>query len=197
VTQESKWLASPTVAVKALLAVPVVYLVGVYGHFLLNGMPFDPVASTYVTINPKDTDLFLNDLGSIAKSHGLESARASATPDDGRTTYVFEARGRALRIYAQNVLLSGNECVDFPRVGSDPGQFSINVLPAIWLPLRDRATTLFEIIRKDLSHKGYRLSARPSTPCDRTNRWSGRVRDKVPSSYIGVRAALLNRQVSR
>ena len=26
-----------------------------------------------------------------------------------------------------------------------------------------------------------------------TNRWSGRVRDKVPSSYAGVRAAQLNR----
>jgi hypothetical protein len=26
-----------------------------------------------------------------------------------------------------------------------------------------------------------------------TNRWSGRVRDKVPSSYTGARAAQLNR----
>jgi hypothetical protein len=26
-----------------------------------------------------------------------------------------------------------------------------------------------------------------------TNRWSGRVRDKVPSSFVGVRAAQLNR----
>ncbi len=26
-----------------------------------------------------------------------------------------------------------------------------------------------------------------------TNRWSGRVKDKVPSSYTGVRAAQLNR----
>jgi|SRR5882672_273159 len=26
-----------------------------------------------------------------------------------------------------------------------------------------------------------------------TNRWSGRVRDKVPIPYVGVRAALLNR----
>jgi hypothetical protein len=29
--------------------------------------------------------------------------------------------------------------------------------------------------------------------CRLTNRWSGRVRDKVPSSYAGVRAAHLNR----
>ena len=29
--------------------------------------------------------------------------------------------------------------------------------------------------------------------CRLTNRWSGRVRDKVPSSYTGARAAQLNR----
>jgi hypothetical protein len=29
--------------------------------------------------------------------------------------------------------------------------------------------------------------------CRLTIRWSGRVRDKVPSSYAGVRAAQLNR----
>ena len=30
-------------------------------------------------------------------------------------------------------------------------------------------------------------------PARLTNRWSGRVEDKVPSSYVGVRAAQLNR----
>jgi len=29
--------------------------------------------------------------------------------------------------------------------------------------------------------------------CGLTHRWSGRVRDKVPSSYTGARAAQLNR----
>jgi hypothetical protein len=29
--------------------------------------------------------------------------------------------------------------------------------------------------------------------CRLTNRWSGRVMDKVPSSYVGARAAQLNR----
>ena len=42
----------------------------------------------------------------------------------------------------------------------------------------------------------YRLASStqlPVTQCCLTTRWSGRVRDKVPSSYIGVRAAQLNR----
>ena len=38
-------------------------------------------------------------------------------------------------------------------------------------------------------------SAGRSMCCRRrlTNRWSGRVKDKVPSSYVGARAAQLNR----
>ncbi|MFL6575899.1 MAG: hypothetical protein ACJ8MR_04750, partial [Povalibacter sp.] len=125
-------------------------------------MPFDANTTTYVTINPSDTDRFLTDLGAISKSRGLEPWRGSATPDDGRTLYVFEARGRALRIWAENVLMSGHECVDFPGVGSDPGQFVISASPAAWLPMRDRATALFEQLRKDLSNRGYTLSSQPS-----------------------------------
>ena len=40
-----------------------------------------------------------------------------------------------------------------------------------------------EAVRANTSGAGCRL----------TNLWSGRVRDKVPSPYIGVRAAQLNR----
>ncbi len=36
----------------------------------------------------------------------------------------------------------------------------------------------------------------PVWACALTLRWSGRARDKVPSSYHGVRAAQLNREVS-
>ena len=42
---------------------------------------------------------------------------------------------------------------------------------------------------------GFHASPRAAAAlsCHLTNRSSGRVRDKVPSSYIGVRAAQLNR----
>jgi hypothetical protein len=141
-------------------------------------MPFDPNASAYVTIDPKDTDIFLSDFSSIARKHGLDSAQATITPEDGRATHVFEARGRAMRIYSQNVLLSGEECADFPGVGSDPGQFVFNVLPAVWLPLRGRATSLFKVISQDLSSKGYRIAPQPSTPCDSARR----TKQLVPSN---------------
>jgi uncharacterized membrane protein len=166
VTQESKTRRYWRLGARTIVGVVALYLLAVYGHFLFNGMPFDPNATTYVTINPADTDRFLTDLSAIAESRGLKPWRGSVTPDDGRTTYIFEASGRALRIWSGNVLLSGNECPDFPGVGSDPGQFAIYASPAIWLPIRSRATTLFEQLSKDLSSKAYSLSSRPSLPCD-------------------------------
>ncbi len=153
-----------TIAVAIVVAA---YLTGVYGYFYAQGHAFlIRMASAYVTINHGDTDRFLDDLGSIAKSLGLNPWRGSAILDNGRTTYIFEVSGSALKIYAVNVLLSGHECVDYPGIGSDPGQFEFHVLPAVWLPLRDRATSLFKLISKDLSSQGYRVSSQPSTPCD-------------------------------
>jgi hypothetical protein len=168
VAQASKPIHFLRTAAKAVAAIVFLYLIVVYGNFAFNGMSFDPHATAYVTFKPADTDRLLNDLTSISKLHGLDPWRGSATPDDGRTTYVFEATGRALRIWASNVVLSGEECPDFPGVGSDAGQFGIYVSPAIWLPLRDRATALSEQLSRDLASKGYHLSAQPSVPCDPT-----------------------------
>jgi hypothetical protein len=153
-------------ATKWVAAALVVYLIAVYGHFLFNGMPYDPSASTYVTISPKDTDRFLEDLGAIANLHGLTPSRGSATPDNGRTLYVLEAAGRGLSIWSQNVPLSGNECAELPTMGPDPGQFAIYVLPAVWLPIRQRATELFSVVSRDLSNRGYHLSGKARVPCD-------------------------------
>jgi hypothetical protein len=166
VVQVSRALRVVRSVAKWIGAILAMYLVGVYGHFLFNGMPYDPNASTYVTIDPKDTDRFLSDLGEISKDHGLTPWRGSATPDHGRTLYVFEATGLGLNIWSQNVTMSGHECAQFPGVGSDPGQFTLHALPAVWLPIRQRATELFERVRTDLLRKGYRLSAQATTPCD-------------------------------
>jgi hypothetical protein len=158
----------PSLAATAIVVVTIVglYLIAAYVDLLFHGMPYDPNATTYVTIDPEDTDRFLNDLGSIAESQGLEPWRGSAARGDGRTLYVLEATGRAMNIWAQNVPLSGQECAAFPGMGPDPGQFVIHALPAVWLPLRDRVVVLFGAISSGLSSKGYQLSAKPSVPCD-------------------------------
>ena len=50
--------------------------------------------------------------------------------------------------------------------------------------------------RRDLarsSSQSHEITLMSDMSCRLTNRWSGRVKDKVPSSYIGARAAQLNR----
>ena len=130
-------------------------------------MADDPSATAYVTIDPAKTNRYLEDLAGIARAQDLTSASAIATPDDGAALYVFEARGHALRIWSQNMLLSGHECPEFPNVGNDPGQFRIVVRPAMWFRAWSRAQGLFEKVKADLVAKGYAVTSTPSAPCAR------------------------------
>jgi hypothetical protein len=155
-------------ATKLLLAAIIVYIASMFVYRLFNGMAFDPAASGYVSIDPSDREKFLKDLSAIANSHGLRTWISSAVPDDGPALYVVEGSGRALNLWAQNVLLSGQECGRSGSPQNDPGQFRIHVLPSMWLPIRSRATALFESVSRDLSAKGYRLAQGPSIECGST-----------------------------
>jgi hypothetical protein len=164
--QVSKSRFSLRSSAKLLLAAFVLYVASMFVYRLFNGMAFDPSASAYVTIKPSDTKKFLEDLATIAKSRGLKTWISSAVPDNGPALYVLEGSGRALDLWVQNVLLSGQECGRSGSPQNDPGQFRIHVLPSMWLPLRSRATALFDSISRDLSNKGYHIAAEPSTSCD-------------------------------
>jgi hypothetical protein len=128
-------------------------------------MADDPAATAYVTIDPAATDLYLKDLAEIARMHDLDPTSWSATPDNGPTRFVFEARGRALRIWSQNMLLSGHECPEVPNVSNDPGQFRVVVTPAMWLRAWGRAHELFGKVKAGLVSKGYVVTVSPSAPC--------------------------------
>jgi hypothetical protein len=166
--QGSQARRSLRTATKLLLAAFIFYVASMFVYRLLNGMAFDPEASTYVSIEPSDREKFLKDLSAIANSHGLRTWISSAVPDDGPALYVLEGSGGALNLWAQNVLLSGKECGRSGSPQNDPGQFRIHVLPSMWLPLRSRATALFESVSRDLSDRGYRMTADPSIECDST-----------------------------
>jgi hypothetical protein len=128
-------------------------------------MADDPAATAYVTIDPAATEQYLKDLAEIAGVNDLDSRSSSATPDNGPTLYVFEARGRALRIWSQNMLLSGHECPGFPNAGNDPGQFRVVVTPAMWFRAWGRAHELFGKVKAGLVSKGYVVTVAPSAPC--------------------------------
>lgn len=166
--QASEVRRSVLAATKLILAATIVYVASMLVYRLFNGMAFDPAASTYVSIEPSDSEKFLKDLSAIASSHGLKTWISRAVPDNGPAVHVLEGSGRALNLWTQNVLLSGNECGRSGSPQNDPGQFRIHVLPSMWLPLRSRATALFESISRDLSARGYRMSAAPSIECGPT-----------------------------
>jgi hypothetical protein len=129
-------------------------------------MANDPNATTYVIIDPADTERLMNDLTAISKAHGLTPYRSSASPEVGRTYYYLEASGRALNIWVQNMPLSGEECPEHRNPGPDSGQFIVVVRPAMWFRAWGRAHTLFKAVKSNLEAKGYKLLSKPSIPCE-------------------------------
>ena len=92
--------ANPNYRTSVRLAAWLVVFLGLGGCSVAD----DPSAAAYVTIDPTQTNRYLEDLANIARAQDLTSASAIATPDDGAALYVFEARGHALRIWSQNML---------------------------------------------------------------------------------------------
>jgi hypothetical protein len=137
--------------------------------------PVDPSAQAYVVVDPSKTEDFLQDLGEISKAHGLVPSRGSATSNE-HTFYVLEAGGKLLRLWAQNAPMSGEECVPhLPEPMPDPGQFTFNVMPTIWLAssssLRTRAKNVFDAVTAELRARGYRVRSEHTSPCGRVDPW--------------------------
>ena len=120
----------------------------------------------YAVMTPAQSGTFLEDLASLSKAHGLAPNAGSATSDRGITLRVLEARGNFLRLWAQNMPLSGTECPDSSGEATvDPGQFIITISPVMSLPVRERAQTLSLALASELRAKGYRVLTHPAKPC--------------------------------
>lgn len=130
------------------------------------GAQSDPRATTYVVLDSAHVDTFLSDLAALSKTHGLTPNVGSATPDRGPTLHVFEARGRFLRLWAQNTLLSPGTC-GAQEAQNDPNQFILSVTPELSLPLRDSAKETSTQIAAKLRSRGYFVRSSPAVPCGR------------------------------
>ena len=75
------------------------------------------------------------------------------------------------------------------------GILAVKYFPAFALSLGIPALVVGAVVLMIAAKGLVRRPVSKTSPmgCRLTNRWSGRVRDKVPSPYIGVRAAQLNR----
>jgi hypothetical protein len=140
-------------------------------HLVACGTTDDRRATTYVVMSPTRVNTFLDDLSALSKTHGLTPSIGSATSDQGRTLHVLEARGKFLRLWAQNLPLDPGACGDNEF---DAGQFLISVTPEMFLPLRDRARYLSIALTSELRAKGYRVLPNSVKPCSKAYLAGGR-----------------------
>ncbi len=119
----------------------------------------------YAVLTSLNVSHFTQDLASLAKKHGLNPSLGRATDDRGRTLYVVEAKGRWMRLWSQNMPLSGQEdpaaCGKETEAHPDPGQYIITVKPTF--PFLNRAASL-EVanqLRQELSQLGYEVRDHP------------------------------------
>ncbi len=85
----------------------------------------------YVGLAPERTSEFIGVVRAIAKEDGFETAVGQARSDTGSVLTVLEGRGHGVKLWVQNVPLSGEEdkglCGDQPH--PDPGQFMVSTEP--------------------------------------------------------------------
>lgn len=87
----------------------------------------------YVVIKPEETEKFIDVVKEIAKENGMEAAAAKVVSDTGKVLNVVEARGHGVKLWAENIALSGKEspniCGSHFEPYPDPAQFMIFTEP--------------------------------------------------------------------
>ena len=126
----------------------------------------DARTTVYVLVTPAERS-FTSDLASLLRAHGLTPSVGRATDDRGHILNVLEAKGRRMRVWSQNMPLSGQEetatCGKHTEAYPDPGQYIVRVRPAWWSPGEASAIELAGQLRQELSKSGYEVRDRPVT----------------------------------
>ena len=122
----------------------------------------DEQASMYAVVpSSKSASRFDQDLASLAKRHGLTPKLGQATDDKGHTLHVLEARGRGMRLWAENAPLSGAEspttCGRYVEAHPDPGQYYVTAGPILPFMPASGARELATQLRHELSVLGYEV----------------------------------------
>jgi hypothetical protein len=120
----------------------------------------------YVLVTPAKHS-FVSDFASIVRAHGLDPSIGQATDDRGHTLNVVEAKGQRMRVWSQNMPLSGQEdstsCGRHTEAYPDPGQYIVRVRPAWWILGEAAAVELSAQLRQELSKIGYEVRDKPAT----------------------------------
>lgn len=120
----------------------------------------------YVLIAPEKVDRYLSDLASIAQKNDLSADSGRATDDRGNVMHVLEAKGQGIRLWSQNLPLSGKEdpsqCGYYSEPHPDPGQFIISVGARHPFVATKLVTQLATRIEKRLMEFDYDVRATPA-----------------------------------
>jgi hypothetical protein len=119
----------------------------------------------FVVIKPNDTEDFVRTVQSIATQNGLETAVGRTVADTGKALTVVEGRGSGLKLWVQNVSLSGKED---PKVCSahfepypDPAQFMVFTEPRLF-GSKAEAIKLGERVFSHLQKLGFDVRRKPA-----------------------------------
>ncbi len=118
----------------------------------------------YVVIKPEETEKFIDAVKEIGKENGMEAAAAKVVSDTGKVLNVVEARGHGVKLWAENIRLSGKEspnvCGSHFEPYPDPAQFVIFTEPKFF-GSRVAAKELGERVLSQMQKQGFDVRQAP------------------------------------
>jgi hypothetical protein len=122
----------------------------------------------YVVIKPEQTAEFIGAVTAIAKEDGLETAVGQTTSDTGSVLRFAEGRGHGLKLWAQNMMMSGHEdpklCGVYDEPHPDPRQFLVFTEPRLFETSRRSAEELGKKVFAQLQSMGFEPRQK-AAPC--------------------------------
>jgi hypothetical protein len=119
----------------------------------------------YVVATSVNASRLQADIASFAQRHGLNASVGHATDDSSHTLRVVEAKGRRVRLWAQNMPLSGREdtavCGGHPEAYVDPGQYVVTIKSVMPFLGSAAARDIADQMRRELPDLGYEVRGEP------------------------------------
>ena len=119
----------------------------------------------YAVVKPEQAESLFSYVEALASENGLPLNPGRASDDRGNTLRVLEAKNWRVRLWMQNVPLSGHEdreiCGVHAEPHPDPGQYVVTVSSATPLFGQQPAANLFTMLTTKLKARGFTILTEP------------------------------------
>jgi hypothetical protein len=119
----------------------------------------------YVVVQPTGAAQYYLDMTSLVERRGLNPNPGTANDPWGSTLYVVEGKGRGVRVWSRNVLLSERQavaCGGPQQTRNDPTQFVVTVSNRRVFG-EDEVSAVTAELKAGLEEQGYDVRAEPRT----------------------------------